>query len=283
MGQFAVADELEDACKYCATFARAKIAGWWKDGRIPAPDDPTATVTFVKLADRTYAVTAKHVINFFGQAAIADKTDPEGYFVPVNKGVDIHPPFIQPPKPWTSAIPDIALRPIHQDLPAYIGKVAFELTRDAAPHPLAFGLAVGFPTKSKSTKQDMAGQKQAVLPCVQAVASAVSAHKESDQLQFWSELQNLPPLESLSGMSGGPVFWSDGSRYGLLGFIIEAAELKPKGDETIYPGPRVHFLCQRANYETIEEWAAYADQQFPKEREALNELVRRIETRKQKS
>jgi hypothetical protein len=43
------ADELERACKYCATIARAKVKDWWKRNLIPEPEDATATVTFIAL------------------------------------------------------------------------------------------------------------------------------------------------------------------------------------------------------------------------------------------
>jgi hypothetical protein len=48
-------------------------------------------------------------------------------------------------------------------------------------------------------------------------------------------------------------------------------DVQPKeGEETLYTGPRVHFLCQRAAYETFLEWATYADAAFARERDALN-------------
>ena len=56
------------------------------------------------------------------------------------------------------------------------------------------------------------------------------------------------------------MFWSDGNKSALLGFVKEAMDVQPKEDEdTLYTGPRVHFLCQRAGYETFLEWATYSD------------------------
>jgi hypothetical protein len=57
------------------------------------------------------------------------------------------------------------------------------------------------------------------------------------------------PFSQLSGMSGGPVFWSDGTACGLLGFVKEALDVKPApGVETLPAGPKVDFICQRSSY-----------------------------------
>jgi len=243
---------------------------------IPETQDPTATVTFIRLEDgRTYAVTAWHVIEIFRHAAIADGADPESYFLPVAPGIMIGPPFIQPPKPWTAPRPDICLRPIDPDLPAHIGKAFFEFRTSPTPSfPVLYALAVGYPTLSKSPHLDQLGERLA-MQCVHAIAKGVGSAQESDQVQFLSSIEEQPPAESLSGLSGGPVFWSDPNSYGLLGFIKEAMDVKPKPDEdTLYDGPRVHFMCQRADYQMFLEWAAYADEAFPREREALNRAIK---------
>ena len=85
MPQFAFADDLQNACKCCATIARARTVDWWKRNLVPEPGDPTATVTFIRIEGRTYAVTAWHVIEIFREAAAKDGVDVEGYFLPANR------------------------------------------------------------------------------------------------------------------------------------------------------------------------------------------------------
>ncbi len=99
MSDLAFADDLiKLACKCCATIARAKVQNWWKRKFIPAPNDPTATVTFVAFDGRTYAVTAWHVIEIFKEAALSEGIrHPEGYFLPAKPGVGIGPPFVRAP------------------------------------------------------------------------------------------------------------------------------------------------------------------------------------------
>lgn len=272
--QFSFADELANPCLHCATFARFMTQDFMARGVIPRPEDPTATVTFIEIEGRTYAVTAAHVIEQLEKLAIRDGTDPEGYFVPVARGVAIHPPFVRPPSPIVGHQPDVAMRPVDAQLPPYVGKQAFAVKRGVDPtFPLACAMAAGFPTFSKFDRTDAQGTRLAMTG-VRAVAEGVGSG-DGDQVQFFSEIAERPPVGSLSGMSGGPVYWSDGTNYGLLGFIKEAMDVEPKpGEETLFNGPRVNFICQRASFDTLLEWAAYVDQEFPKQRKQLNDRVR---------
>ena len=86
----------------------------------------------------------------------------------------------------------------------------------------------------------------------------------SDQVQFFSELSEMPTVGSLSGMSGGPVFWSDGARHGLLGFVKEGLDISVSecGDK-----PKVQFICQRVDYAIMERWTNYIDRNWQSERD----------------
>jgi hypothetical protein len=270
---FAFADELQSSGQHCATIARAKAQDLFLRGFVPEVDDPTATVTFIFFEGKTYAVTAGHVIDVFKAAAIEDGCDPEGYFVPVAPGVPIGPPFVRPPGNWPTPDPDIALRPIDPDLPARIGKKAFGLVTGVNPEfPVPYALAVGFPTAAKEKRKDPQGERLALIG-VQAAAEGVGS-PDSDQVQFWSEIPDRPLISQLSGMSGGPVFWSDGTAFGLLGFVKEALDVEPApGVETLHAGPKVNFICQRASYETFAVWAEFADREFLRQRALLNERI----------
>jgi hypothetical protein len=267
--QFEFADELQESGKHCATLAHATNVA---RGFIPNTDDPTATVTFILFEGKTYAVTAGHVIDIFSKASAKEDADFEGYFVPAQPGTCIGPPFVTPPARFPDAAPDIALRPIDSGLPAHLGKRPFELLKNAIPtFPLPYALAVGFPTAEKRQTHD----ERVALQCVWAVAQGLQS-PDRDQVQFWSEIPNRPNIGKLSGMSGGPVFWSDGTAFGLLGFVKEALDvMHEEGEETLYPDPKVNFICQRASYETFAAWAEYADREFPLQRGAINEAISR--------
>jgi len=207
---------------------RAKLKKFFERRFIPEPTDDTATLTFIKFEGSTYAVTAGHVITAFASQALAEAAAPESYFVPTGKGIGIQPPFIVPLPIWPDRAPDIALRKIDDRLPAHIGKEAFDLLPDVRPEfPIPYAGAVGFPTFAKAMREEPGGARLA-MPCVHAVAEGIGSSEHADQVQFYSEITAKVDVSSLSGMSGGPVFWSDGHRLGLLGFVKEALDVEPR-------------------------------------------------------
>jgi hypothetical protein len=70
--QFAFADEFKRACRYCATIALINLKNVPQRWLTPHATEDTATVTFIRFKDRTYAVTAWHVIDSFRRLAARD-------------------------------------------------------------------------------------------------------------------------------------------------------------------------------------------------------------------
>jgi hypothetical protein len=205
--QYPMSDELMKAGQHAATIARFKYQGLER-GLVPDAKSETATVTFIKYADRTYAVTARHVIQTFESLVKKDGFQFEGYSCVQYPGVAIAGPFLMPPAQYPYRDPDIAICPVNEQLPAKIGKTAFEVRREGdAKWPVTHALAVGFPTVEKHDVEDELGRTKLALPCVHAVAEGLDSSGTSDQVQFHSELSEKPSVVSLSGMSGGPVFF----------------------------------------------------------------------------
>ena len=72
------------------------------------------------------------------------------------------------------------------------------------------------------------------------VAEGVGSVDNNDQVQFFSEIEEAD--SSLSGMSGGPVFWSTETTFGLLGFIKEAMGPPADGEDSISKAARSSTL-----------------------------------------
>ena len=70
--QFIFADELRNACLYCALIGRLKYREELLRGVLPTEMEPTATVTFIRIDGNTYAVTAAHVISIFEELRASD-------------------------------------------------------------------------------------------------------------------------------------------------------------------------------------------------------------------
>lgn len=265
--QFHNHDDLDHAGKFAATLS----AFSWRPERgfVADPSEPTGTVTFLEIEGKTYALTAEHVVDELEKFA---KKSPgvalQGFFVPVGNGMPISGPFIVPPQdPAAKDAPDIALCPVARELLAAIGKEPFVVTAgNGLPGKISHGYAVGFPTGRKEDKAEPGGSRLA-MQCVHALAEYSSDNV--DLIRFVSEMNKpLLPGTRLSGMSGGPVFWSDGETYGIAGFVIEAVDSEP--EESIYGDKVVQFVAQRADYETLCKWAAYVDRNWQAERDKLN-------------
>jgi len=264
--QFLFSDDLRRPLQFCATIARGRVDRFLTRGWIPLATDPTATVTFVRFADRTYAVTANHVICAFHAEASKAGNAFEPYVLPASTGTIIQPPFLQPPGTLEHGPPDVALCPIADDLPGRIGKKAFKLENRSAAFPIPYALAAGFPTSGKFTVAEPQGEKLG-LQGVVAVAEGVGSGSSGDQVQFYSEVSANLVRYDVSGISGGPVFWSDGDQHGLLGFVKEALPA-----QTASGSPReshVHFVCQRADGETFKKWAEFIDGAWDEARRKL--------------
>jgi hypothetical protein len=269
--EYEFADELRDSCKYCAVIGRFKYRDEMMRGMLPTSDEPTATVTFVEFGGRTYAVTAAHVIGAFEKLREKEGIRFEGYFCPAKPGVAIVGPFVQPLEDFQGRRPDVAICPVNSDFPARIGKRAFVVANGNEPKfPVSHAMATGFPTAGKWDVVKSGGVTLR-MQCFEAVAEGIGNSGDSDQIQFYSELPQRPELGSLSGLSGGPVFWSAGAKFGLLGFVKEAMDVTPtEREESLSGEPRVHFLCQRANIDTLGTWPAFVDARSQIARDGIN-------------
>ena len=246
---YPINDGVMNACRHAATIARLKFQGLER-GLVPTAASETATVTFIKIKDKTYAVTARHVIETLDNLATRDGNQFEGYSCVQSPGVTINGPFLTPPPDYPNPQPNVAICPVHERLPDRIKKTPFEVRpQDDAKWPVSHAVAIGFPTVSKHDTKDEFDRVRLALPCVHALAEGLNSPGSSDQVQFHSEISENPSVASLSGMSGGPVFWSDDTNHGLIGFVKEALDVTPKaGEESFYTEPKVSFICQRVDF-----------------------------------
>ena len=269
---FLVDDELAHACKHVATISRSKYHGMDRLF-VPPATSKTATVTFIEINDKSYAMTAHHVIETFRNEAKEEGYSYEGYCCLQSPGVWILGPFLRAPRTnFVTAAPDIAICPIDKKLPSYMDKEAFQvLAQNDANYPISHAVAIGFPTNEKYDLQDNHGNLNLALSCVHAVAEGLDSNGLDDQVQFFSELPEMPTVGSLSGMSGGPVFWSDGARHGLVGFVKEGRAISvSESEETPFTKPKVHFICLRVDYAIMESWTNYIDEKWQSERDKVN-------------
>lgn len=278
MKQFPKHGGLVGASRYVATIA----AGHFRPqrGYLPEPTEPTATVTFVRFEGEVYAITAKHVVieldNWMDKSGQLAGT----YFCPASQGVILHGPFVIPPPLFPQRDPDVAVLKVTEKHLGRLGKDAYDILEDSEmPWPPTHGRAFGFPTLDKSAVTDLGGERLE-MKSVEAVAECITTGSDSDQIQFNSELSEPVECGSLSGLSGGAVFWSTEEHYGLAGIVKEAFDVNPKeGEESFYTNPKVNFICQRVDHAAMTRWVQHLNLHWKSERDKLNQKARALNER----
>lgn len=257
---FPADDEISNVCKSAATMSRFKFHGNDREF-LPSASSEAATVSFIEIKEKTYAVTARHVIQVFTKLAKKEGKEHEGYFCPQSPGVAILGPFLTPTHKIFEPKPDIAICPLKKGVCSTLGKEPIVVcAEDNAIWPVSYAVAVGFPTGIKYDQQDERVGLRMAMPCGQAIAEGIGSDGLNDEVQFYSEIEENPEIESLSGISGGPVFWSNSTKSGLLGFVKEALDTTTNTEDgVIGDKPRVNFVCQRVDYAILETWTDYID------------------------
>lgn len=264
MGQFPDHLGLKDISKYSAVLAMDTTN--YQRHRLPRPEDPTGTVTFIKYREKCYAVTAGHVIEIFKDKV--EKGAPLRFMCPVGKMVRIRGPFMHLPSDFSGYTPDIAITPIDEACVYAMGKDPYDVTGESARWPLTHAIATGFPTALKEDIVSESGGYWLSMGFVRAIAESVGngGHQTA---QFYSELDNLPSVSRLSGVSGGPAFWTDGDAYGVVGIVTDAMEAE---DGEITGGlAKVQFMVHRVDDEIWKEWLSDVDRFWPSERQKQDE------------
>jgi hypothetical protein len=248
--QFEIDSNLrENGCKYCAALLivdRGERINPGNLGRVP-----NGTVTFIKCDGIHFAVTCFHVVESLrGRNKGSAVFRRYGFATVVNGNFLWEDAFRQPSLSLDDTPPDIAMQVIRPDFPRQIGKTFFELRPQGnePTTPPDFALAVGFPTEDKEASEDQIGTRLS-MPCVYAVADGPSVAGN----RFYAELSAQQDTKNLSGLSGGPVFWSTKDAHGLLGFVREGSRTTPCEDG-FGTSPRVHFVFVPMIYEVFSRW-----------------------------
>jgi hypothetical protein len=258
-----MSEKVLKACVYCAPlfFINALAVGGMAD--LPKPDAVNGTATLIRFENKTYAVTAHHVVKLLRKKAAEVHRD-AWLFTTLLGGrgdslVDRYLPsfpdwFEQPSAQYPENPPDIALSRINERFLETIGKAAFSFERDADDRATV-AHTIGCPRCEKFDTVHERGRRM-VMNCVRAVAERASA------VRFYSELQERPTVSSLNGMSGGPVFCTRGDEIDLMGIAVEGLDFEPGNLQTSDPAAglseshRVTFGIQPITGALLRSWIA---------------------------
>jgi hypothetical protein len=263
--EFLAPNAMRDTCKYCAPLFFINAAATMGLADLPKADAFNGTLSFVRFEGKTYAITAYHVVEFLRRKA--REVHGDGWLFSTllggkgNSVIERYIPslpdtFTQPSPVYPEKAVDVALILVTDRFLQHIGKAAFPFERDA-DNSARVGFAVGYPTGEKADVVDEKGRRVG-MNCVQAVAERVS------NIQYFSEIPELPKVGSLSGMSGGPVFVPyQQEEISLAGIIREGSPFVFDDASGSYDlvagltdGPRVSFAVQPITAGLLQAWVA---------------------------
>jgi len=247
---FPVCDVLEEnPARFCAALAVVPTVD--DQSRIPQFSQPSeahrsGTMTFVRSGGRSFGITCLHVVetlrnaNKSGQHYLL-RTMLNGFYV-------VHDRFIQPLQPLGSPPLDIAIRELHPDFAKSLGKEELHIDdMSEAPGDISFGYAVGFPENLKRRLEEDHGYRISMPQCT----VLVEINRQPNQrFALYSQVhRESVAYEQFSGMSGGPIFWSDDHKFGIYGIVYEGgvqASTEDKAD--------IYVFGELATPDTIRSW-----------------------------
>jgi len=210
---------------------------------------PNGTITFIEYSGKTYGITCWHIIEIFrkaekkhGEHTHTMRTMVNGFYVIMDRFVRPSPELCQPQ-------PDIAIREINPEHIKKIEKAPIKLEfLPKIPDGIHHAIAIGFPTKLKDKKQESEVFHRISMPHVSIVAK-LSNGKPTQRFNMFSELKEDPAVLDFSGVSGGPIYWSTGDEFGIIGITYESVA------GTRLFGPKsIQISGELATPEIIEKW-----------------------------
>ena len=256
MADYPVCDVLyENAAVHCAALVITPnvIAGSPGLPLFAQPSDElrSGTITFVMYKGKVYGITCWHVIEIYRQFLKGSGSEyTHTMRTMVNGFYAIHDRFIRPIPDVGMPDIDIAIREINPKHVSAIGKVAYDLDNESTPPwEIKYGYAVGFPENMKKKVNVNSFGHQISMPQVAILAEINGMPNHRFSLN--SELPKRPNQEDYSGMSGGPIFWSTKSEYGMFGIIYEGGVGSELAD-----GKSVHIYGEKASKQDIIKWVS---------------------------
>ena len=214
----------------------------------PAETHRSGTITFVRSGGRSFGITCWHVVQALRDANRTGthhqlRTMLNGFYAVQDR-------FVRPSATFGQPALDVAIRELHPDFASALGKEELRLDdMPDTPQEVRFGYAVGFPENLKRQLEEDGGYRVAMPQC--SVLAEIS-RKPDQRFALHSNLHREDVAhEHFSGMSGGPIFWSDASDFGIYGIVYEG-DAKPATENTA----DVFVFGELATPETIRGWAS---------------------------
>lgn len=144
--------------------------------------------------------------------------------------------------------PDVAIARVKRESISRLGRKPIVLAKkNELPKT---GIASGYPEEQRVVKQ---GEKVSMFsPKFSACIASMQTTAKGDIL-IQDTIEDNQGLDVLSGMSGGPIIWSDRNRFGLAGIVREGFDIQPK-QGTLMVENGIWIQGERITVELFEKW-----------------------------
>lgn len=246
---YPMSEELdENHAKWCTTLLIAKRELVSNNFGVLIPNidlsnSRNGTLTFIEYKNRIYGITCWHVVD-----ALRDFNEDDSeysFYLMLPSPKRIEDKFFQPNSFIEDSL-DIAIMEIPRDDFEGLGKNALNISDQIEVESIEYGLAVGFPEQLKYLRES--NQRGEIWSLPQTAILAEIDYIPESRFNIQSSLPRPHDFESYSGMSGGPVFWSDGNDFGILGISRAVNTYEP------YQREAISVSCELATPQLIIEW-----------------------------
>lgn len=199
----------------------------------------SGTLTFIRYKGQLYAMTCKHVADALEEKQNAWKNEQESkygfvpplegyYFFTPHQSTQYHFNYKLTPVPQNSdgAQPDVAIARINENAITRIGRKPIQFTdKKSLPET---GIAFGYPEAQRDIRPADERTSNFYNNFVSCIATLQVTG--SGDILLEDPIEHHRGVNNLSGMSGGPIVWSDEERYGLAGIVKKGTDIQPKPD-----------------------------------------------------
>lgn len=221
----------------------------------------SGTLTFVSYKGQFFAITCKHVADALENKQTKWKKEQvdkfgsqptiEGYhlFTPIDND-QYHFNYRLAPVPLREdgTQPDISIARVRHKSIKRLGREPIILSRKEQLSET--GIASGYPEQQRVIRQG--NGINTFSPIFTSCVATIQVTAKGDIL-IQDTIEEHKGLDVLSGMSGGPILWSDSQRFGLAGIVREGLDIQPKEGQ-IMVGKGILIRGERITTELFESW-----------------------------
>jgi hypothetical protein len=234
------------------------------------------TLTFVSVNGGVYGITCRHVIEELERRQNDQKLEgknkygfetPEQVLAKIyipqgNQHIHVNSKFhIIPGDDFTGEQVDIAIAKINPSILKAIGRFAIPASKVGRPTstdiPGLCGIATGCPEANRETSPQNELLNNFHISTLYAVAEFSCLDKK--RVNLCGELSETPKGDNLSGMSGGPIFWSHETDWGLAGIIFNGRDLvgsEKSRSQSMFSKPAIWIDGETVEVSTLEYWVS---------------------------